>query len=364
MKIIGSRLFVPLLLLATSLSVGTAAAAEKFVDNSGAPRCDNSPAAGTEARPWCTINYAVRQVGPGDVVSVKNGTYRENVLIERTHGGARYITIRNYPGHSPVIRGEGIGSGRNKIQLSSYIKLIGFTITQFQQGLFVDASSQIHLQNIKVHDIGQEGVRIRLNSSFVTLLESEVRGTGKWRYNGEGIYIGTSTSQQPASPPYDNTHDILIKDSLIQSATDECIEVKEGTFNVTIQGNRVEDCLLKADITSPGWGSIELMDHRKFFRGNPNHVVTNNTIRTLKTAIGVHTGATVSGNRISGQTGEYRGISIDNPDTDAYARIVSDNTIELPDSNAIVVTGRPVLDARNNVRPGGSPSQITPRELR
>ena len=100
--------------------------------------------------------------------------------------------MQNYPGHSPVIRGQGVDSGRNKIANSSFLKLIGFTVTNIQQGLFVDSSNNIILQNLRVYSVGQEAVRIRLNSSFVTLLDSVIHDTRKWQFNGEGVYIGTS----------------------------------------------------------------------------------------------------------------------------------------------------------------------------
>jgi hypothetical protein len=342
---------------------GAANAGEWYVDNSGHAACRNDVPGGSEARPWCTINYALEKAGPGDTVYVRNGTYREEVYISGKAGGPDYLTVRNYPGHFPVIEGAGVHGGRNKIAQSSHIRIIGFTITNIQQGLFVDASDNIILENLKVYNVGQEAVRIRLNSSFVTLRDSTIHDTRKWRFNGEGVYIGTSSSQQPNGPPYDNTHDILLKNNTIYNTGDECVEVKEGTYNVTIDGNTLHNCLLDPSITSPHWGAIEIMDHRKYYGSNPNHVIKNNIIHMAKTAIGVHTGATVFNNVIYGQIGDFRGISIDNDDSDAYVRRVYHNTIDLPKSRAVVVSGRASVDIRNNIGPNSTSNMAAHKDL-
>ena len=351
--IVKASLLIAALLMSPVLA-RAANAAERYVDNSEAASCSNSPSGGSQSRPWCTINYAVGRVEPGEIVYVKNGTYREDVYIDGKNGGANYITFQNYPGHSPIIEGKGVSGGRNKIANSSFIRFAGFTITNIQQGIFVEASNNIILQNLKIHHIGQEAVRVRMNSSFVTIQDSTIHDTRQWRYNGEGVYIGTSSSQQPDSPPYDNTHDILVKNNTIYNTSDECIEAKEGTYNVTIDGNTMHNCLLSPDITSPNWGAIEVMEHRKYYGSNPNHVIKNNIIRTAKTAIGAHTGVTVFNNVIYGQTGNFRGISIDNGDLDNYVRRIYHNTIDLPISRAVVSSNGASVDIRNNIGPGST----------
>jgi hypothetical protein len=103
------------------------------------------------------------------------------------------------------------------------------------------------------------------------------------------------------------------------------------------------------------------MNSERFYNSNPNHVVKNNTIYGPKTAVGVHTGATLFNNVVFGQTGSYRGISIDNPDADGYTRYVYHNTIDLPSSRAIVITGG-TIDMRNNIGPTTSNNLATSSE--
>ena len=60
---------------------------------------------GSRARPWRHVDFAVDQVGPGDVVCVSGGTYRELVTFDRAgRAGGEWITLAADPAASgPVI---------------------------------------------------------------------------------------------------------------------------------------------------------------------------------------------------------------------------------------------------------------------
>ena len=326
-----------------------------YVDNSGSPRCNNTTSGGSETNPWCTINYAIGRIKSGDMLYVKAGTYTEQVYINRPAGTAsKHTTIQAYPGHKVVIRSTGFsGSGRVKIENTSYITFNGFEITNFNQGLFVENSHDILVQNCYVHDVGQEAIHVKRGSSNVTIQNCIIHDTRRYKFNGEGIYIGTSSSDQTSSGVNDNTNNILLKNNTIFNTNDECIELKEGTYSVTIDGNVLSNCLLDSSITSKSWGAIDILEHENHYNSNPNHVVKNNIINTTKTAIGLHTGGSVFNNIIYGQTGSYRGISIDNADSDNYTRRILNNTIDLPSSRAVVSSGSTV-DIRNNIGPSSS----------
>ena len=84
------------------------------------------------------------------------------------------------------------------------------------------------------------------------------------------------------------------------------------------------------------------------------HVIKNNVVRTSKTGIAIRTGATVFNNLIYGQTGTFRGISIENPDSDSYGRQIYHNTVDLPEARAIVRVGGVSADVRNNIGPNST----------
>ena len=101
------RIFLSLLLAAFCAG---AAAKEYHVSVSGS---DNN--AGTAPAPFKTISAAARIAGPGDTVSVHEGTYREWVNPQRGGtGNAKRITYRAYPGEYPVIKGSEIATGWKK----------------------------------------------------------------------------------------------------------------------------------------------------------------------------------------------------------------------------------------------------------
>src|SRR6185295_19075096 len=111
------------------------------VDNSGSPPCANNASLGSEANPWCTISYGVANIGSGDDLVVKRGTYNEGVYINGPAGSAAKDTvIRTYPGHAVTIRGSG-NTGRVKITGTSYLTFDGFEVTNFNQGIFVEGAS-------------------------------------------------------------------------------------------------------------------------------------------------------------------------------------------------------------------------------
>lgn len=64
---------------------------------------DGNP--GTMEQPWKTITKAVGSLQPGDTVLVRGGIYRESVPIRVSGTAAARITIKAYPGETPVLEG-------------------------------------------------------------------------------------------------------------------------------------------------------------------------------------------------------------------------------------------------------------------
>lgn len=75
---------------------------------------------GSLARPWRTIQKALRTVRPGETVLVRGGTYPEWMYMTRSGAAGAPVTIRGYPGEKPRI------TGRFKIQQAAYVRVSGF----------------------------------------------------------------------------------------------------------------------------------------------------------------------------------------------------------------------------------------------
>src|SRR5437773_163065 len=79
-----------------------------------------------------------------------------------------------------------------RIAYCRYVLFDGFEITNFNQGIYVESADHVSVRNTVVHDVGQEGIRVRLGASFITFDHCTVHDTRQRQYNGEGFYIGTS----------------------------------------------------------------------------------------------------------------------------------------------------------------------------
>ena len=351
------RIFLVFIIL--SFYSGSAYSASYYVANTG---CNNSYP-GSEAQPWCSIPTSIGKLSPGDTLYVKGGTYQDhNIYLTGKSGTeSQPITVKAYPGQTPIIRGSGYTGNRNRFTNCNYFIFDGFTITNMNQGVFIEGSNNFILRNNKVYDIGQEAVRVYVNSSYVTIDNNIIYDTGKYIYNGEGVYIGTADDASPD----DNSHHITVKNNLIYNTKDEGIELKSGTHDCIIDNNVIYDGLQdSAYDTQYGVGIIEVNPavgtHPQHWESNPNHIVRNNTIYGTKainkTAINLSTGSTAYNNVIYGMTGSFRGISIGG---DTYPRKVYHNTVDLPSSRAIVPVGSPVADIRNNIGPATSGNLAT-----
>lgn len=350
-------LLCTMLMLGLVMSSRAAAAATFYVDNSGSPACSNSPANGSASSPWCTINYGISRMAGGDALYVKAGTYDEDVYISGPAGTAGASTIiRAYPGGTVTIVGAGLSSGRVKIVNTSYITVDGFIITNFNQGLFVDNSQFITVQNNTVHHVGQEGIGVHLDSSYVTIQNNTVHDTRQWQYNGEGIYVGHGSSASK-----DNSHHVTVRNNTVYNTNDEGIEIKPGTHDCVVEGNNVSRALLDPAYSGPGAGSIEInqsINGNQVWTSDPHHIVRNNIVHDTKMGIRAGTGVTVYNNILYNIDPAFPGIYADNINDDSYARKIYHNTVDLPSSRAIVVSSG-LADVKNNIGPSTANNLVT-----
>ncbi|MHB9111245.1 MAG: choice-of-anchor Q domain-containing protein [Thermoleophilia bacterium] len=160
-----SLFVICMLLPSTALTAGNT----YYVSTSG-----DDFAPGTIDSPWRTIQHAVESAGPGDMVSVRGGTYREAVIIGAGGQPGQPLTIAAFPGEVPVLDGGGIEwAGFQLSPGASQVNIYGFSIQDYR-GVGVDISggnSGIDLSNL---DISASEVGMRLT----------------WGYSGEDPMFG------------------------------------------------------------------------------------------------------------------------------------------------------------------------------
>lgn len=337
-----------------------AAAATYYVDASNGNNANTCIQAKSETTPKADVTNGITCLASGDTLLVKNGTYRGGFTITGPSGTASAHTIiAAYPGHAPILDNGSISNGRMKITGGcSYIVFRGFTITRHAQGLHIDdddatgvACTNIIVDAITVHDVGQEGIMFRSGTGTAPrnsiLKNSTVYNTGMLRtLNGEGIYIGHSSRM-------DRTNGVTLLNNKVYNTQDECIELKGDSYNIIVDGNNIHNCHTPGSSYGNTGGAIEI-DEPRNFTSNPNHIIRNNIIHDLvfkssytKRAIRVGTGATIYNNIIYNIDSTYNCILSNSAN---YPRLVYHNTIDCRTDQALVNSGTS-LTATSNIGP-------------
>lgn len=119
-----------------------------FVSKSG----NDSTGDGTISNPWRTIEYAIENVYPGDILYMREGIYNEQLFSVRDGTADNYITISTYKDEEAIIDGTGVESGNNgAIITNSYLKLIGFTIRNWRDnGMEISNCEFLELLELKI----------------------------------------------------------------------------------------------------------------------------------------------------------------------------------------------------------------------
>ncbi len=323
-----------------------------YVDNSGSPACSDQASYGSEAQPWCTVGFALSQISGGDDILIKTGVYNETFTLSNlTASSNDHTVIKNYSTDAVEIRGNGVHTGRLKFDNVDYVDFIGIEVTTMNQGIHIEnGSTYVTIDNCEVHNVGQEAIHIKGNSHHITVQNSRIYDTRKWNYNGEGVYIGTGSTG-----PVDTTHDVTVYNNIIYNTIDEAVELKAGTYNCVVDGNTIYNIT-----TGPSYGAIEVNEHIIGVQEAPQepaHIIKNNIIHDVDTAIRAGTSCSVYNNVIYNVgSGDY-GILVNNNAGDSWTRRIHENTITVPDSSNAIFISSGTTDLKNNVINSLNPPQ-------
>ena len=222
---------------------------------------------GSETTPFQTINRAISFVNPGGTIFVMNGTYQNNgygtvdtatntnmnnnhvVTINKSGSEGDYITLKNYPGHSPLIQFDGrggivisnnmnyiiiegfevVGPGASITYAEAYANReykvlaasdpnddINYNHTYFSgKGIWggYGAHHHIIIRNNIVHDTAGSGIRFN-DSDHITIEYNEVYNTTWWTSSASSAVVFAETI---ASSEADNGTDVkmVIRGNLV-----------------------------------------------------------------------------------------------------------------------------------------------------
>ena len=168
---------------------------------------DGSDAAGDGSfgNPWATINHAVHQdVGAGDEIVVRPGTYVEQIWMWKGGSAAGQLTLRAEEPGSVSIRPPEGGYSTLSVR-ASYITVEGFDIVGGDgHGIDVEGAAHTRIIDNVVHDSGGSG--IQFNYSEFILIEGNVvygnAGTNGWHTSGISVYQNRNITGDTETPGF------------------------------------------------------------------------------------------------------------------------------------------------------------------
>src|SRR5207237_1213726 len=113
--------------------------------------------------PGESISNAESGAGPGDVICLHGGIYRERVTFSRAGTPSALITITSYPNEAATIDGTGLGLGRQDALLSvaggaNYLRIRGLRVVHSGgRGISNDGAHNEFLSNV-VFDTQNSGI--------------------------------------------------------------------------------------------------------------------------------------------------------------------------------------------------------------
>ena len=238
--------------LLTSLPVHYFVAPDGSDDNSGL----------AVAQSFKTIQHALSLVKAGSTIYLAPGDYLEDVSTQRDGQADAPITIMGPA--TAVLHGTGKVSIAFLVNHDDYT-LVGFTIDGlhgdptkaksytdkllYAQGYQAHKGvSGLHVFNMTLKNAGGECLRLRYFAHANEIAYSTILNCGRMDFqfgntgkNGEGIYVGTSSTQwndgkNPTADPDEST-DNWIHHNIINTQGSECVDIKEGAHNNLVEFN-------------------------------------------------------------------------------------------------------------------------------
>jgi hypothetical protein len=250
---------------------------------------------------------ALDAAAPGTAIVVEPGTYSGNFVIAHAGTPEQRIDIQMKPG--AVLEGKDDTVPVLQLQNADYVRVGGVATKGGQNGIAVTQTDRSIIEVSSVTDTGGEGVVYYAQSRDNTLNLSGgyIENTGQADPEfGEGVFLGSlaydmlEDAHKSGQPPVIDQTDrnMIVGDGgSIRNATQEAVEISEGTF-----GNRVEGISINADRADKGVPCI--LDN-----GRSSSIVNTDCAQVPNgsSAILVEPAPDLSG---SGENGIYGGNSI------------------------------------------------------
>ncbi|OAB42827.1 DUF7594 domain-containing protein [Paenibacillus glacialis] len=246
------------------------------------------------------IQNALKTATPGSIISIAPGTYTGNRSTSGDPGGqGLFYSDKNGTSTSPIfltscdpnnpaiLKGLNVNDGSYGIHLTGdNWQISNVEITNAQKGIVIDNGNGNILHNVKVHNIGDEGVHFRDGSSYNTLEYSIVYDTGKYQAGyGEGAYVGSDSSSNYEHTVTGNVISHTLFDGGI---TAEHIDVKEGASGTLIEYCTFNGTGISGDNSADSFVDVKgvntIIRYNQGYRNGNVNIVDAFQVRTHGTA--------------------------------------------------------------------------------
>ncbi|CAM9939244.1 unnamed protein product [Ectocarpus sp. 6 AP-2014] len=200
----------------------------------------------------------------GDTVNLQNGTYDSALVSVRDGEFGSPITVAG--GAGAIIKGS--SSSRSVFITHSFITLKGFSVEGkigsndtdqaswvnkcvYVEGPGANSSAVLDgfvMEDMVVQNCGGECVRLKDSVVNAQVTGNTISNCGVHDYmfnsedkNGEGVYIGTSSTQWTNGE--DTCNGNVVSRNLISTSGNECVDIKEGSSGNVIEDNFCSDQL-------------------------------------------------------------------------------------------------------------------------
>lgn len=237
----------------------------------------NCPAGTVQVSDAKGLTEALKNAAPGTSIALADGRYGGKFVTTASGTAAQPIWLCG--GAGAVLDGENVRGGYvlhlNKAQ---HWRLVGFTVTNGQKGVMADTTVGTVIQQLTVHDIGDEAIHLRANSTDNVVLANTIRDTGKRRDKfGEGVYIGSAVSNwctvNDCKP--DRSDRNVVKGNKIGPTTSEAVDIKEGTTGGLLEGNTFDGSALSG---ADSW--VDVKGNNWLIKGNTGSKSTTDGFQT------------------------------------------------------------------------------------
>lgn len=198
---------------------------------------------------------AIADARGGDLITLADGTYSGRFTLSASGSAGSRIVLCG--GRGAVLNGGSTSSGNGVLVKASYWTLDGLSITNSLVGVAGIRANDNVIRNVAVYNVGQAGMHFRTFSSRNRFERNEISNTGRYKPEyGEGIYIGSFSTQWVDGPDRSNENQIL-DNRFGPNVTADHIDLKAATSGGVIRGNRFDGRgMVEVSGNNPAWVSV------------------------------------------------------------------------------------------------------------